>query len=173
MRRISLAVALAILAVLGLVVYWLLPRNTIVLSADDLQRELDRRFPIERNEPMLSVRFFDPRVTLDERTSRVGMGITTSASAMGLKTVSGRTDVEGTVRYDQETGELYLADPTVVRLNISGLGEREKRVAEEILKGVLSEYLRGAPIYELRERDRTRFKSAVVEHGRLVVRLAP
>ncbi len=174
-RLLLLVLALAALIAAGGV--WLYYRaTTLVLTREDLQREVDRKFPIEKRELVAVVRLSEPRVLLNEGSDRIGLGVTVTLEAPGIKPLSGHIEADGEVHYDPEQGTLFLDYARLEKLEAKGLSERDAKLAQEILNPLLNSALAHIPLYRLNPNDprqarlRGTVKSLKVESGRVVIK---
>lgn len=167
------------MALLAAAIYFFFPiielKQRIHLTASDLQAQIASKFPLEKHALILTARFTDPQVTLNSGSNRLGLGITTTVEAPGHKLLSGRTEADGEISYNAETGELFLNNPKVTKLHVDGLPREYEGIARSLVGSVLEGYLAKMPIYKL-DRSDTRqalakiiVKSVKVEDGELVI----
>lgn len=158
---------------------WLAYRGShhIKLTREDLQRAVEKKFPIEKKELLYSASLSDPTVELTEGSDRIGLSLKAQASALGSKPVHGTVDIDGGVDYDPNAGELFLVDPSVKKLDIEGLDGHTAEVAHEALNALLTAKFNRVLLYRLNpDRPNERqahdaVKSVVVKGGRVVIEL--
>ena len=159
--------------------FLLFGRHTIRLSAGEIQSELAHKFPLEKRELIFTARFSNPTVGIDSSSNRVSLQFSTTISSLGMRAVGGRTMAEGALRYDANSGDLYLVDPVVkVReFELTGLPVKYQGAASAFLEKGLFEFLKRAPIYRLKSRDSKLLalsrvlKSIRVDDGDLLIEL--
>jgi hypothetical protein len=148
------------------------------ISPKMLQSEIADKFPLEKHALLLTARFTDPKIALENGSNRLGLGVTTTIEAPGHKLLSGRTEVDGEISYNRATGDLFLNNPKVTALRIDGLPKEYEGVARSLAGSVLEGYLSKMPIYSLdrsapddyrRAVAKRLVKSIKVENGLLVV----
>jgi len=177
-KHVLFSLSLAFIICVALAGWWLWHfTHTIVLSREEIQRAVEKKFPIEKRELILSATFSNPTVRLDEGSDRIGLASSVDARLIGAKALSGRLELDGRVDYDPPTGELYLTDPQVRTMEIAGLGERETGLAKSLASLALAASLDRVLLYRLKENKpkeaeaKRRVKSVKVTHGRVVIEL--
>lgn len=182
--RHAFVVVLAILmlggcASMGTLSAWM--RGEVILTQDDLQRRLERRFPrdFKLMDDTVTLTLSQPQATLPRDPDQLVL-----VFDMQLKTPALRRQPQGqfalasSLRYDPATYSLYLHEPTLVTLNFPATtplqGERLKAVGNQLL----ADYARNQPIYQLTERQKQQIPrgrsidSVDIENGRVVVRVS-
>lgn len=171
-RTWIVATLAACVIVVGLV--WSQSQRTIRLTASQLQTELDMKFPVEKNESVYRIRYFEPAFSIDRDRNDVTLAVSVEASALGSKPVQLRSEARGQVRYEPDKGDLYLDNPKVDVTSVSGDGVL-KDVAEGLLSKAVEEYLERLPLYHLKESDSSsrHVKAVRIEDGLLVIEFGP
>ena len=165
-------------ASIGTLSAWM--RGEVILTQDDLQRRLERRFPrdFKLMDDSVTLTLSQPQVTLPRDPDQLVL-----VFDMQLKTAALRRQPQGqfslasSLRYDPATYSLYLHEPSLVTLNFPATtplqGERLKATGNELL----AEYARDQPIYQLTERQKQQIprgrsiERVDIENGRVVIRL--
>jgi len=174
-----LIVILLVVAGASAVATWLAWRSlhVIVLSREEIQRAVEKKFPIEKRDLIVSVSFSNPAVRLEEGSDRIGLAASVDARLIGAKAVSGRLELDGRIEYDPAKGELYLTDPQIRQMEIAGLGERETGLAKSLASLVLAASLDRVTLYRLSEKRpkeveaKRRVKSVKVTSGHVEIQL--
>jgi Protein of unknown function (DUF1439) len=166
-----IAIVAAVVIVAGLV--WSQSKRTLRLTALQVQAELDKKFPVEKNESVYRIQYFEPAFSIDQVRNDVTLALSVEASALGSQPVRVRAVATGLVRYDAEKGDLFLDNPKVSISSGPGEGAL-KNVAEGLLANAVEEYLERLPLYHLKESDssRRKLKSVRVADGLLVIEFA-
>jgi len=134
---------------------------TMAVTENQVNKNLSRSFPLEKDYSVAKVELFDPRVKLlgnDE--AQVNLRYKLSLPFMGTR--EGTVKAKGKVIYDPETRTIYLTD--LIPLNVGGPAERE----------LLSKVLRSVgrlPVYRLKGSRAELVKSIKVEKGKILVKL--
>ena len=150
----------------------------ITLDRADLQRRIDRLFPIVREDELVSVRLHHPQVILTEHSNRVGLRMQIDATAAQQFAVSGLARVDGVPRFASSTGEIYLDDASIEELQIDGVPTLYLGQIQQLADGVVRDLLQDRPIYTLGQMGESKhiigseIKSIGVRDGKLVVELA-
>jgi hypothetical protein len=172
------AVAALVLVVAGLMIWTASGRN-LTLTASDIQSQLDRQFPMEKDYLLAKVVFSEPAVTIPAGGSRVELGVTVSATAFGSRPVTGRVRVDGGVRYDPGAGALYLTDTKAEVSEMRGVSRELRGAVEVAVREGLTVVLNSEPIYRLKDDRRGEalarrvVREVAVEESRVIIRLGP
>ncbi len=150
----------------------------IELGQADLQRKVERLFPVSHQDPLYQVNLSEPRVVLREGGDRIGLGLKLSGTLLQQLPVSGQMQVTGGLRFEPASGEFYLRDANVEELSIDGVPEQYigeiRRLAEHTAREVLNNH----PIYVLGQLGESKqlmgreIKAISVRDGKLVLELA-
>ena len=149
----------------------------IELDQAQLQRKVERLFPVAHEDPLYSVALNEPKVVLREGADRIGLRLNVAGSVMRQLDVAGAARVEGRLRFEPKTGEFFLDDATVEELSIEGvpdqyLGEL-RRLAGQIAREALNQH----PVYVLGSLGESKklmgseIKGIRVRDGKLVIEL--
>lgn len=150
----------------------------IELAQADLQRRVERLFPVVHEDPLYRVELGAPRVILRSGSDRIGLNLAVAGTLLHELALSGRAELDGRLRYEPASRAFYLDDAAVTELVIDGvpapyLGEL-RRVAEQAAR----ELLATRPLYVLGQFGEAtaplgrEIKSVSVRDGKLVVELA-
>jgi hypothetical protein len=179
MKARRLLAILVTLALIGLAAWWLAGAPaTVTLTREQVQQEVQKRFPLERTEFLVTGRLSDPTVILNPQTDRIGIGVSVSLSAPAIKPLTARGELEGQVRFDAQTRELYLDAPELRLTEAVGLSGSQLRTAEGIIRPLLKTLLSRIPLYRLKDPDlrfprtNAQVQEIQVDEGRLILRFA-
>lgn len=177
-RALPYIVALVLVGISAVFLIALM-RHTIRLSAADIQSQLETKFPQEKRKLIFVARFSDPTVAIDPGTGLVTLGVSVTASALGVNAMKTHAETVGAVRYESSTGELFLDSPItkVDGFEMIGLSSRDRKTASELIEKALQEYLTVKPLYRLKSSDTKLFtarrvlKSIRVRDGEIELEL--
>jgi len=127
---------------------------TFRLTPALVEAYLRSKFPYEKRELIFIARFTDPSVDIDAATNQVTLTVSATASAVGYEAASSQVTATGKVRYEPDSGEVFLDSPTVIlqNLEIPGVSERNRGRVESALKRGLQYYLERKPLYRLKKK---------------------
>ena len=150
----------------------------VTLDRADVQRRVERLFPIMRANELVTVRLHHPRVILSPHSDRIGLGVRIDAVAAEQFSISGHAAVDGVLRFAGTNGNFYLDDATVKDLRIDGVPTLYLGQIRQLAGGLLKDLLRDHPIYTLGQLGESKrimgseIKSIKVRNGKLLVELA-
>jgi hypothetical protein len=152
----------------------------LTLSRADLQRRVERLFPIRREDALVSVVLSRPEVMLREGSNRIGLRLHIEASALQQQqlTTSGTVGVDGVLRFLNSSGEFYLDDASVEELRLGQVPPLYLDEVRQLADGLVRDLLEERPIYVLGQSgESTRImgselKAVAVRDGRVVVELS-
>lgn len=123
------------------------------LSERQIQEQLNKRFPIEKNYLISTISLTDPKVALRSGTNRIHFGVVITATIPTQTPVQGSGEFSGEIRYDPQTEDIYLTEVGVERLEIPKLGDKVTAQVKEVSSLLAREALSRFPIYRLSESD--------------------
>jgi hypothetical protein len=150
----------------------------ITLDRADLQRRVERMFPITREGELVTVELRHPQVILAEHSDRIGMRLRVHAVAAQQFSVSGSARIDGVLRFDNSMGEFYLDDASVEELQIDNVDPVSLDQIRQLADGLVRDLLQEHPIYTLGQMGESKrimgseLKSVTVRDGKLIVELA-
>jgi hypothetical protein len=127
---------------------------TFRLTPALVEAYLRSKFPYEKRELIFTARFTDPSVEIDAATNQVTLTVSATASAVGYEAASSEVQATGNVRYEPDSGEVFLDSPTVIlqELEIPGVSDRNQERAVLALQRGLQFYLERKPLYRLKKK---------------------
>jgi len=149
----------------------------VTLERADLQRRIERMFPVVRQDELVGVRLHHPQVILTEHSDRIGLRLRINATAAGQFSLSGRTRVDGVLRFANDSGEFFLDDARVEELQIDGVPSLYLYQIQQLADGVVRDLLQDQPIYSLGQMGEAKrimgseIKKVSVHDGKLLVEL--
>ena len=147
----------------------------ITLERTDLQRRIERLFPIVREDALVKVRLHHPEVILTEHSDRIGLRLRVDTNIARQFSVAGRTTVDGVLRFAGDSGEFFLDDASIKELRIDGIPDLYQ--AQQLADGMVRELLHNQPIYTLGQKGEpkrimgSKIKKVTVQDGKLLLEL--
>ena len=115
----------------------------IRITADELTRKMERRFPLEKSVGgLLNVTLAQPRVELNAEESRLSTSFEVIVKLLSGKSVSGSLKISGRPEYVAASRSLFLREARVERLHMdnmpdalsAGLAKEASKVARDLLE---------------------------------------
>lgn len=144
-------------------------------TRDELRARLQKRFPVEKQKSVFSVRLSDPDLSFPGG-DRVAVAVTVEASTLGLPVGRGRATLEGAPYYRPEDGGVYLRDPVIRDLVLDGARPERVEKARQVISPAIVHALEERPIYVLEParnakeaRAREHLRRLWIENDRLMI----
>ena len=147
----------------------------LVFTHDELQKRVEKEFPLKRKKSLLKVEFSDPAVLLEEGSSRIGIRLSIRCSLAGLTSFSGVMEADGQIEYRPETGRFAIANGRLTNVDLNDVPKKYEETIEAVAAAVATTHLSTFTVYELKQDDfkqslaRLILKSVSVEDGAVVV----
>ncbi len=134
---------------------------TMAISEGQVNRNLAKSFPLEKEYSLAKVELLNPQVKLlGEDEAQVKLNYKLSLPFMKVR--EGTVEARGRVLYDPKTKTIYLTD--LIPLNLKSSTQRE--LLSRVLKSVGR-----IPVYRLEGTKGEFVKSIKVERGKILVKL--
>lgn len=153
--------------------------NFIVqLDEAQLQRKVERMFPVTHADPLYQVELAQPRVLLREGSDRIGLRLDVAGTVAQQLSLSGRGTLEGRLRFEPESGAFYLDEAELKELDIDGMPEQYTSELRGLAQHRAREALRTRPVYVLGQSGEEKtlmgreIKAISVRQGKLIIELA-
>jgi len=171
-------IVIALLIAAALVVAWGIvktfsPDMTIELSRDEIQAQLNPKFPAEKCLlRIVCVELREPKLHLDEGSDRVGLTAQFMAT-LGKRTMPGTVVFSGKPRYEPGNASFYLDDVQVSEFQMTGNAPDFDEVVRVRGPKLMEALLRSVPLYTLKadttrgELARLALRSVQVVNGKL------
>ena len=129
----------------------LMSPRTLSIDAVELQRILDRSFPVERRLlEVLDVRVWAPRLRLLPAVNRLGMQLEVGArDRLFGGSWGGRLDFDAGLRFDSTDASLRLAQVRVLDFSLDATGSAARSPAERLGATLVERVLEGFSVYRL------------------------
>jgi len=150
---------------------------SIELTEKEAQIAVEKYFPIEHVTAVATLELSRPAVYFEQWSNRIGLAVSVTTSMPGFIMAEGYGAIDGDLEYRQETGEFYLRDPKVRRLEIDNLPAEATTLLRQLLQEMAQQSLRLILVYQLNENDfrqrmaRSVLQSVAVRNGKLILEL--
>ena len=150
----------------------------IEIPLADIQRVIQKQFPIEKEKYWLLITLCDPVVRLNESDNRIGIELTLRLRVPGNVSYQWRGLIEGHLEYNREKGEFYFFDPTLHQIHLNGSLRRYKNSVLTIVEALLEKVFSTTPVYKLNQENfkhllaKLLLKSVSVQKNNIVVELS-
>ena len=182
--RLPAIIAAAAIAIAAVAFVAFREREIVLgFTENELLEKLDGQLPWSKTYLFIfEVTLDNPRVVLAEGSDRIsgGVDVTLNVYLSDQPTpIEGAVDMSGGVRYEPETGSLFLTDPHVENVRIAGVPDRYANRANEAISLALRDFYDARPIYVLSRKDartaaaRLLLKDVYVRDGKLLLKLSP
>ncbi|MDY6856101.1 MAG: DUF1439 domain-containing protein [Thermodesulfobacteriota bacterium] len=151
---------------------------TVELTKQQVQDTVEHYFPIEHVTPFAKLTLYRPIVFLEQKSSRIGLEFSMSADVTGIMTGKGRGSIDGDLEYRQETGEFYLHDPKIRRLDIHDFPADIASSIQQALQELMRHSLPVILVYRLKDDNvaqritKSILSSVAVRNGKLILELS-
>ena len=151
---------------------------TVELTKQQVQDAVERYFPIEHVTPFATLNLYRPIVFLEKNSSRIGLGFSISVDVPGIMTGKGQGSIDGELEYRQETGEFYLHDPKIRRLDLHDFPADIASSIQQALHELMRYSLPVILVYKLKDDDigqrmtKSILSSVSVRNGKIILELS-
>lgn len=130
------------------------PELSIDLTQEQIQSQLDPRFPAEKCVmAAICIELREPKVKLDQGPDRLGLSAQFVAT-LGNRRMPGTTTFTGKPHYDQLSGSFYLHDVKVSEFQMSGNAPDFDEVIQVRGPKAMAAILERVPLYTLNGNSR-------------------
>ena len=146
---------------------------TIRVPASTVTSSLEKQFPIKQSFQYGDVELSDPKALLTRGSNRVMTGTSIGFSNALIPTQRGSLYVSGIPSYDAQTGNIYLREPMIDKLEFNGykLSDYLEGPLKSAIIPIINEVFRSTPIYTVNRSSLqgSFVKNVVVDNGELLV----
>jgi hypothetical protein len=130
------------------------PRE-VNLPLERLQRNLDKRFPIQqRAAGVFDIQFSAPQVTTLRENDRIALSADVTVSPILMRqSWRGNLAISGRLVVDTARNAVFLSDAQVERFAIEGMGESQQRQITGVANILVDKLIRDMPIYSFNPDD--------------------
>lgn len=129
----------------------------IKITNDEIQRKLASRFPITRNYLFIfDITYENPQVILLEGSDKVSVSLDAILDMRvksESKPLSGSAGVLCGIDFRPDTGQLFLTDCDITKLQIAGIPDEFLEKVNEVTNLAAKELLDKYPVYTLKPRE--------------------
>jgi len=151
---------------------------TIELTKAEVQEAVAEYFPVKHISPFVMLTAHDPRVSLEQKSGRIGLEFSVLANVPGVLSGEGRGLIDGDLEYRHKTGEFYLRDPKVKSLKLYDMPTEVTATVKLALQQLMRQSLPVILVYKLQDNDlkqkmaKSVLSSVAVRKGKLVLELS-
>lgn len=140
---------------------------TIAIPASQITESLQEQFPVTQNTQYGKVTLTNPKALLQKGSNRLTAGATVAFSNALIPEQKGTVYVSGTPYFDAQTGNIYLRQPQIEKLNFNGysIGKFLNGSTMQLVKPIIDDIFRQVPVYKL---DRNSIQGSFVKNVRVV-----
>ncbi len=146
---------------------------TIAIPASQITQSLQEQFPITQNTQYGKITLKNPKALLQKGSDRITTGTTILYANALIPTQQGSIYVSGKPYFDVSSGDVYLREPNIERLNINGyqLGNYINGSIKNAVLPIINKVFRRTPIYKVNTSSiqGSFVKNVRVENGTLLV----
>ena len=148
---------------------------TVSMNAEEIQRRLQEKLPVERTKLLLKTTVTDVQVRLQEGSDRIRLRPSLVLEVPLLGALPGQVSVDARVRYAPDRGEFFLDDAVVTDLDVPRIPDSQRDRAQRLVAMVAQAYFATTPVYRLKQGNfkhalaKLIIKSVTVRDGRLLI----
>ena len=151
---------------------------TVELTKAEVQEVVQGYFPVKHITPFVMLTAHDPKVSLEQKTGRLGLEFSVLANVPGILTGEGRGLIDGDLEYRHKTGEFYLRDPKIKSLKLYDMPPEITATVKLALQQLMKQSLPVILVYKLQDNDlkqkmaKSVLSSVTVRDGKLLLELS-
>lgn len=148
------------------------------ITEAELQEKLEAMMPLEKKKLFFKTIVTDPKVKLISASNEIAIYANVAAHAPGGLTLTGSTQLQGSLRYDAEKGAFYFDNAKVKHLKIDQLPEQFAPKVKELTQTAVTNGTGRRPVYVLNDDNlkqklaKSVLKSVLVKGSSLIVTLS-
>lgn len=131
----------------------------IRMTADELTRKMERRFPLERSVAgLLEVTLVRPRVELNAEESRLATSFEVSVKmALTGRNVTGTLKISGRPEYVAASRSLFLREARVDRIRMDNMPDALSAGLAKAASSIAKDLMEDKPLHTFKPEDFTRY----------------
>jgi hypothetical protein len=151
---------------------------TIELTEQQVQEVVISYFPVEHITPLATLNVYRPLVFLDQKSNRIGLAFSILVDVPNIMKGEGQGAFDGDLEYRQETGEFYLHDPKIRRLDVQEFPTDIAVTLQQALQEIMGQSFPLILVYKLQDDDiaqrmaKSILSSVAVRKGKLIIELS-
>jgi len=146
---------------------------TVRVPASTVTSSLEKQFPIKQSFQYGDVELSNPKALLTRGSNRVMTGTSIGFSNALIPKQTGSLYVSGIPSFDAQTGNIYLKEPMIDKLEFNGykLSDYLQGPLKSAIIPIINEVFRTTPIYTVNRSSLqgSFVKNVVVDNGELLV----
>ncbi len=146
---------------------------TVRVPASTVTSSLEKQFPIKQSLQYGDVELSNPKALLTRGSNRVVTGTSIGFSSALIPKQTGKLYVSGIPSFDAQTGNIYLKEPMIDKLEFNGykLSDYLQGPLKSAIIPIINELFRTTPIYTVNRSSLqgSFVKNVVVDNGELLV----
>ena len=146
---------------------------TVAIPTAKITQSLQKEFPITQNTQYGQVSLSNPSILLKRGSDRITAGATVLFSNAFISQQRGSIQVSGKPYFDATTGNIYLHNPSIEKLQANGykLASYMQGSIKQIILPIVDEIFKRVPIYKINRSSLqgSFVKNVHVEDGSLLV----
>ena len=155
-----------IITVFGIISCDLLANKTLRVPDSMITKELNKKFPIEKNFMLVKVRLKSPVMSLAGDRLYITADYDVSLLAGKAK---GKVFLNSQVKFDPKTNKVYLVDLDVTKVTDEKGNKIDDSVMAKSLKALISNYLETNEVYTYDDDKKVKVKNMFIKDGKLFV----
>ena len=155
-----------IITVFGIISYDLLANKTLRVPDSMITKELNKKFPIEKNFLLGKVGLKSPVMSF--AGDRLYFTADYDVSLLAGK-AKGKVFLNSQVKFDPKTNKVYLVDLDVTKVTDEKGNKIDDSVMAKSLKALISNYLETNEVYTYDDDKKVKVKNMFIKDGKLFV----
>lgn len=133
------------------------------ISQQEVQKILDKKFPITKKKLFINSTFSDPLVSFVGKDNRVGVATNVKVILPGNIASSGSINLNGSLRYENESGCFFLDNIVIDKIAVNGLSAANTARVEKLLEPVVKKALQKMPVYKFKDDLKHQLAKAILK----------
>lgn len=152
--------------------------QTIEVSQQQLQAQLDAVGPLRHQESFITVSVENPHVLLTEDSDKLGFTGLVETVLFGNMKANAHVELRGNVVYRAENGAFFISNVEVVNLTSEQIPPQQVPNVKRIVASMMNQLLDKQPVYTLNEAKteeklaKAVLKDVSIENGKLLLTLS-
>jgi len=128
------------------------PTYTLKLSSNDLQKSMNKNFPIKKNIMFGIISLKNPIIKLEENSNRINTALTFSYAPPFFTAQSGYLEVSGKIHYRKKQNAFYILNPKIEEMKYkdAAMSQMVPEQMQEMMSKMISEVFLNYPIYHVK-----------------------
>jgi len=136
---------------------------SLSISQDQIQKKLDKKFPIRRDKGFFWAELSHPKPHLKPETNELGLSLDLHYRLLDKHVKTGKIYLLGKPAYDPVAGEFYLHTVKIVSFELPGARVDQAYVLRKQLAKVAKKKLKRVKLYRLKDSVRDQLLKAFIQ----------